>query len=237
MQLGGSTIADNDTVTNNMVYYSPGVTSSNGNVRIGYSTTANGTAVFRNNYIVGGTQALDVGYWSSLTAQSNTVVAPSIVLTQHDASSSSKQRWSGDLYYRDPTARAWQLGGTSYTFANWETAAGATDQASASLPSAPQVFVRPNRYESGRATVVIYNWPLQSAVAVDLSGIVRVGNRYEVRNVQNIFGAPVASGTYGGGTISIPMGGVAPPQPIGGSFQPLHQTGPNFDVFVVTSAP
>jgi hypothetical protein len=33
------------------------------------------------------------------------------------------------------------------------------------------------------------------------------------------------------------MNGVTPPQPIGGSFQPLHKTGPNFDVFIVTSAP
>jgi hypothetical protein len=33
------------------------------------------------------------------------------------------------------------------------------------------------------------------------------------------------------------MSGVNPPQPIGGSFQPLHKTGPNFDVFVVTSTP
>ena len=238
MQLGGSVVADNDTVTNNMTYYSPGVTSSgNGNVRIGYSSTVNGTAVFRNNYLVGGTLTLDVGYWTNLTAQSNTIIAPTVVLAQHDPGSASTQHWSGDMHYHDPAAQAWQFTGSSYTFANWESHSGAADQASATMPSTPQVFVRPNRYEPGRATIVVYNWPLQSAVSVDLTGIVKTGSQYQVRNVQDIFGTPVTSGTYAGGTISIPMGGVNPPQPIGGSFKPLIKTGPNFDVFVVTSAP
>ena len=141
------------------------------------------------------------------------------------------------MHYHDPAAQAWQFSGSSYTFANWESHSGAADQASATMPSTPQVFVRPNRYEPGRATIVVYNWPLQSAVSVDLTGIVKTGSQYQVRNVQDIFGTPVTSGTYAGGTISIPMGGVNPPQPIGGSFKPLIKTGPNFDVFVVTSAP
>ena len=238
MQLGGLTIADNDTVTNNMTYYSPGVTSSgNGGVRIGYNSTANGTAVFRNNYIIGGTLTLDMGYWANLTVQGNTIAGPSVLLAQHDGASASTQLWSGDMHYRDPNASAWMIGNSSYSFANWESRSGATDQASATMPSAPKVFVRPNRYEAGRANIVIYNWTLQSSVAVDLSGVVTPGNRYEVRNVQDIFGTPVVSGTYSGGTINVPMNGVTPPQPIGGAFGTLHKTGPNFDVFIVTSAP
>ncbi|HWC75755.1 MAG TPA: Ig-like domain-containing protein, partial [Gemmatimonadales bacterium] len=239
MQLGGLTIADNDTVTNNMTYYSPGVTSSgNGGVRIGYNSTANGTAVFRNNYIVGGTLTLDLGYWSNLTVQGNTIAGPSVLLVQHDGASPSTQHWSGDMHYRDPTSAAWMIGNSSFNFANWQSRAGAsTDQASGTLPAAPKVFVRPNRYEAGRGTIVIYNWTLQSSVSVDLSGVVTPGNRYEVRNVQDIFGTPVVSGTYNGGMIAVPMNGVTPPQPIGGAFGSLIKTGPNFDVFIVTSAP
>ncbi len=238
MQLGGSTIADNDTITSNMVYFSPGVSSSsNGNVRIGYSSTVNGTAVMRNNYIVGGTLTLDVGYWTNLTVQSNTVVAPNVVVSQHDGASASTQRWTGDTHYHDPALQAWQLGGSTYAFPDWESRSGAVDQASAALPSTPRVFVRPNRYEPGRGTIVIYNWPQAGSVPVDLTGVVAVGNRYEVRNVQDIFGSPVASGMYAGGTINVPMSGVTPPQPIGGSFKPLIRTGPNFDAFIVTSLP
>jgi len=72
---------------------------------------------------------------------------------------------------------------------------------------------------------------------VSLSTIVRTGARYEVRNAQDVFGAAVLSGTYDGGFVTIPMSGVTPPTPIGGSPQPPIKTGPNFDVFVVTSAP
>ncbi|HVH10525.1 MAG TPA: Ig-like domain-containing protein [Gemmatimonadales bacterium] len=237
MQLGGTVVADNDTVTNNMVYFAPGVSSGNGNVRIGYSSTANGTAVFANNYIVGGTETLDVGYWASLTAQGNTLVAPTLVLVQNDGASASTEHWTGNMHYHDPTALAWQLAGRSYTFSNWEVQAGASDQVSATPPATPRVFVRPNRYEGGRATIVIYNWSLQASVPVDLTGVVTVGKHYDVRNVQDIFGTPVVSGTYAGGTITIPMTGVTPPQPIGGSFRPLVKTAPAFDAFIVTSGP
>lgn len=235
MQLGGTTVADNDTVTNNMAYYSPGVTSSNnGNIRIGYSSTANGTAVVRNNYVAGGTLTLDVGYWSNLTVQTNTLVAPTVVLAQHDPNSPTTQHWSGNTHYHDPTAQAWQFTGTSYTFSGWQGAIGATDAASATLPNGTQVIVRPNLYEPGRANIIIYNWASLSTVPVPVGSILNSGDTYVVRNVQDLFGTPVASGTYtGGGSISIPMGGVTPPQPIGGSFKPLNKTGPAFDVFVL----
>jgi hypothetical protein len=75
-------------------------------------------------------------------------------------------------------------------------------------------------------------------VGVDLSGIVPTGHHYEVRNVQDAYGAAIASGTYHGGAVAIPMNGVAPPKPIGRTAaSSAPHTGPNFDVFLVTSAP
>jgi len=53
-----------------------------------------------------------------------------------------------------------------------------------------------------------------------------------VRNVQDVFGAPVASGTYGG-PISVPMNGVAPPVPAGMGSSLAPRTGPYFDTFLV----
>ena len=47
------------------------------------------------------------------------------------------------------------------------------------------------------------------------SGVLRNGQRYEVRNVQNMFGAVVASGTYSGAGITLPMNGVNAPARIG----------------------
>jgi hypothetical protein len=73
-------------------------------------------------------------------------------------------------------------------------------------------------------------------VPVDVSAALRVGDRYEVRNVQDVFGAPVVSGTYGGSTITLPMAGIAPPAVIGRkASRAAPQTGPDFDVFLLTS--
>ena len=66
--------------------------------------------------------------------------------------------------------------------------------------------------------------------------MLRPGDRYAVRNVQALFGAPVASGTYAGGTIALPMAGVKPPVPIGVASSPAPVTGPAFDVFLLTRA-
>jgi len=85
---------------------------------------------------------------------------------------------------------------------------------------------------------VIYNFGLQNPIGVDISGLVSTGAHYEIRNVQDVFGSPVASGTYTGGAVAIPMNGVAPPKPIGRTApSTAPHTGPNFDVFLVTSTP
>jgi len=111
--------------------------------------------------------------------------------------------------------------------ANTVLAAGRSSQA-------PTVFVRPNAYEAGRAMVVIYNPSEQGGVAVSMGGVLNAGDRCEVRNVQDLRGTAVTSGTYDGGMVNVPMGGVTPPTPIGLSSSQAPRTGPGFDVFIVT---
>jgi hypothetical protein len=122
-------------------------------------------------------------------------------------------------------------------FAEWQalTGLGTGDQATVAAPTEPRIFVRPNRYESGRAHIVVFNWPRQAAVAVSLAGVLQAGDRYEIRNVQDIYGPPVVSGTFDGGAVIVPMSGVEPPAPIGRvAPNRAPRTGPEFDVFVVT---
>jgi hypothetical protein len=96
-------------------------------------------------------------------------------------------------------------------------------------------FVRPNRYEPGRANIAIYNWNLQSTVAVDVSGVLTPGKTYVVKDAQNFFGPPVASGTYSGGTITIPMTGLTVATPVGNVPSRPGHTGPEFGAFVVVT--
>ena len=236
LQLGGKEIADNDTVSGNMLYFAPGASQSI-NARMGFDTFPNGGAAFRDNYIVGGAEALDVGYWQSLTVANNTFQGPSVMVEVRDTSTVG-WLWGGSQYWQDPNDTAWTFRKTNYTLAAWKTKTGlgATDQAAAGQPTMPVVFVRPNQYEPGRAHVVIYNWSGEGTVPVNLSNAIRVGAHYEVRNVQDVFGTPMVSGTYGGGAVDFPMTGVAPPVPIGGSPRAPIKTAPGFDVFLVTSS-
>ena len=237
MILGGETQASQDTVRNNFFYYSPG--RGGRNMRLGYTTQQNISAAFEGNYMVGGsTSAVDITLWSNLLFRNNTIVETGRVLALADVSNGT-YTWSGNTHYRDPAASAWRHGTTDMTFGQWRSATnlGATDQAIAGTPSTPAIFVRPNKYERGRANVIVYNWGRQPSVSVDLSNVLTVGQRYEIRNVQDIFGTAVVSGTFGGGSVTIPMGGVAPPQPVGGSPTAPVRTGPDFDVFVVIPVP
>lgn len=107
-------------------------------------------------------------------------------------------------------------------------------QTQASTPTTTKIVVRENPYEMGRANVVVYNWGHESSVSVDLSGIVPSGKTFEIRNVQDLFGAPVVRGTYTGGTVTLPMRAVSPPVPVGMSSSRAPSTGTAFNAYVVT---
>ncbi|MEX2385261.1 MAG: hypothetical protein WEB59_11825, partial [Thermoanaerobaculia bacterium] len=101
-------------------------------------------------------------------------------------------------------------------------------------PTGVKIFIRPNAYEAKRANITIYNWDLQSTVNVDVSGILASGDGYEVRNAADFFGAPVLTGTYSGGSISLPMTGLSVAPPVG-VLAPLP-TGPEFNTFILLPA-
>lgn len=62
-----------------------------------------------------------------------------------------------------------------------------------------------------------------------------IGARWELRDVENYFGPPVASGTYAGGTIAIPMADVEVAQPAGipGGIEASERTTGAFGAYVL----
>ena len=180
--MGGENPSTGDVFDGNMTYYTPG---------------KGGTGALTNNYFVGGTTVMSVGFWSALTTSSNTLIGTGALATTTDASRTL---------------------GSGLTLLP-------------SLPGATKVFVNASPRQAGRANIVVYNWGGQGSVSVSLAGIVPAGARYEIRNVQNFYGAPVASGT-GGGTATISMAAVPAPTVVGmGAIAP--STGSAFAVFVV----
>jgi len=143
-------------------------------------------------------------------------------------------------YWSSLTATNNQLMGTA-TVVNLNdpalTMSRFTGQTQVGLPTTTKVVVRPNAYEPGRANVVVYNWGQDGSVSLDLSGMVPAGATYEIRNVQDFFGSPVTTGTYGGGSVTLPIRGVQPPLPIGMSSARSPSTGTVFNAYVVTIRP
>jgi len=224
-------------VRDNLLFASAGTDGVG--LRIGdYDAAYNGDIVLDGNYAAGGAAGLQMRHrWSQATVRDNTFAGSAEVVQTGGLALVLAYSWTGNRYYRDPAATGWEHDATKYDFGGWkaQTGLGDADLAGGALPADARVFVRPNRYEAGRAHVIVYNWPRAASVAVDLAGVLAPGDPYEVRNVQDPYGTPVVSGTFDGTAVVIPMSGVAPPTPIG-RFTPRQapRTAPDFDVFLVT---
>jgi FlaA1/EpsC-like NDP-sugar epimerase len=103
-----------------------------------------------------------------------------------------------------------------------------------SLPTDDRVIVRANRYEPGRANIIVYNWDLETQVAVDLAQTgLRSGQGFEIRDAQDLFDAPVVTGTYTGAPVAVPLTGLHTATPVWNRAVPPRHTAPEFGVYVV----
>jgi hypothetical protein len=209
------------------------------NLRVGrYAARNNRDIVLRDNYAVGGRIGLEmIEPWQQATVTGNVFIGSGDVVQVGGRNLTGHYQWTHNTWVRDANARAWRHAGSRHTWDDWRRATGLgdSDQVLPDPPRETKVFVRPNRYEPGRAHIVVYNWGRLPQVAVDVSGVLVEGDRYEVRNVQEVFGPPVSGGVYQGGTIDVPMAGVAPPVPLGRVTRTAPHTGPAFDVFLLTT--
>jgi hypothetical protein len=104
-------------------------------------------------------------------------------------------------------------------------------------PVPPQGYVslvRPNPFDRSRVQIAVYNWDRQPEVAVDVSSLVGDGAAYQVIDVQDYFGPPVATGTYHAGVpVTIPMTGQRVTATVGTVSRPPQHTGPEFGAFIL----
>jgi parallel beta-helix repeat protein len=222
----------------NMLYYAgdEGI-----NLRAGrYAPQANRDIELRDNYIVGGKVGLEMAEpWNRAIVTGNVIVGSRDVVQLGGASLAGHYEWTGNTFVRDRTARSWRYEGTRSDWEDWRrrSGLGGADSVLPEPPTITKVFVRPNQYEPGRATIAVFNWGHDSLVAVNPAEILQAGDRYEVHNVQALFGAPVVRGVYQGSPILLPMAGVEPPAPLGRITRTPPRTGPAFDVFLLTRTP
>jgi hypothetical protein len=224
------------TASGNLLYFSPGTGGIN--VRLGsYAAEPNRDVAVRGTYAAGGEVGLEMQFpWERAAIEDNAFLGSRTVVRTGGEGLGARYRWRGNRYAAADAA--WRHGDQRLDWAGWRAATGLGGEDSVvALPDTAVVVVRPNAYEAGRATIVAYNWGGDSVVRADVGVVLSPGDRYEVRNVQDLFGAPVAAGTYAGGAVAIPMGGVEPPAAVRAAPNRAPRTGPAFDVFVVTRVP
>jgi hypothetical protein len=239
--VGGGSAASGIVVNSNYTYRTDkGTTAVFGNE---WGPT-NGDLALTDNVFVGSTKIIT---WGQITAMRNAFAGAETLLMLRvpaDASLTPDYDWRENSYVA--AEGKWQpfnlsqgaasVGG--FFLPDWQQKTGLDkgSKYSRGQPTGTSVFVRPNRYEPGRANVVVYNWDRLPTVKADMKDVMQRGARYEVRSAQDFFGAPVLSGTYDGQPLTLPMRATRPPTPVGREAS-TAATGPEFDVFVVLPAP
>ncbi|MBU1238580.1 right-handed parallel beta-helix repeat-containing protein [Myxococcota bacterium] len=110
------------------------------------------------------------------------------------------------------------------------------DNTYSAIPDTTRIFIRRNRYEPGRAHIIVYNWEESPTVSVDLESIIPAGTPFEIRNAEDFYGLPVATGTYEGAQVVLPMDLTAAP-PLGEPDAIPQSTGLQFKTFVLLADP
>ena len=230
--VGGGAPLEDVSLRENMIY--------NGGLRIGYSPSAvNKKVTIRKNYVVG----MSLDYQRELVFEENTVISgwPVLSVIRREKSSFNNYKMDHNTYYnvrpkhypfflligkqrQGLTLKQWQKKGFD---------AGSTIHQG--HPKEVKVFVRPNRYESGRANVIVFNWSGKPKVTINLQKILKKGQRFRIVSARNFFGPAVVSGKHQGAPISLPMSPITPAQPVGMPKYKLPPTEPRFGAYVLLS--
>jgi hypothetical protein len=228
-----SVMADKIVLKDNMGYLTTNSTTLT-QVQIGREKD-NGSVLLTDNYWP---QGLVLNNWKHAIVSGN-LVAPQnsdCVVELHENLASVSATWNKNIYVCPSPKNCFQINSKSYSFSEWKDATGYDSASSvvAGQLTGTKVFVRRNRFEPGRANIVIYNWDKLSKIAVDVCSVVSRGAAYEVRNAQDFFSRPVLSGRFDGKPLELPMSGLTVAKPMAALKTP-SPTGPTFNVFVLLS--
>jgi hypothetical protein len=235
--------ADRITVTNSFLYYPP-QTDTPASLLLGYTSPSNKRIVVKNNYIAGGNRALRLRAWESAAVTGNmlfsdVVTGASQRLVTATLAHGARQadfEWNANTYRHIGSATTFSFQDRTATFAGWQQASGfdRETQYAVSRPTGVQVFVRPNKYVPGRANIIVYNWNGDGQVALDLTKAgLNPGDRYEIRDAQNYFGAPIATGVFDGRGVTVGLTGLTAVPPVGSVPYRVTHTGPAFAALIV----
>jgi len=72
-------------------------------------------------------------------------------------------------------------------------------------PAEPKVVLLPNKYDSDRAHLAIFNWSRAEVVLVKVAPFLKPGEAFRLMHPEDFYGKPVLTGRCQGDTITLPM--------------------------------
>jgi len=188
--IGGGKPSERIAFINNYTYKAP--------VQFGYNAPYNYAMRCERNYFA---STVSVNRYHTVVMTQNDFVATSRGdISPPKTTQSLDIQWDHNRYVDVSAARLTQ----------WQQKTGydrnsAVTVSPAGRPQRNLIVVRPNQYEPGRANVAVYSWEGNAAVELDLSNVLKRGQPFQVRNVQDFYGNSVAKGTYNGEKITVPL--------------------------------
>lgn len=184
-------------LTDSNVFFNNGALSNTGytqNMLHGGYTLANNPMIFNNRVYspiaLGG--GLGIGYVAGCntpTIEGNYIVSHAAFELSSDCSHNTV---NGNTFYGAYPGSAT----TNYPDNEYFNVEAPTDN---------NVYVAQNYYETTKSYVTIYNWENLSEVDIDASSVLDENDTYAIYDTENFFGDPIATGTFNGATISVPM--------------------------------
>jgi hypothetical protein len=211
------------------------------NLDLGFGDAQSNDAVIQGNTMIGGTNS--IARFASLNFSNNVIASHWESLYYTSPATSIQQVINNNTYwiYSCEQSRFF-VNGVAKDAAHWRAAgfdANSTINPCGKRDRAPTVTIRANAYDANRFHVIVNNPAGNTNVTLNLSPALLNGATFELRNAQDPFGPPVASGTYNG-PISINMTTLKVAVPIGyvslPKTTPLAQmtSGPQFGAFILT---
>ena len=233
--VGGGTRAERISIVSNYTYHTNLAGTSS---QFGYGPN-NDDLTLKDNYLAGYVRVLP---WERVTATGNTFVGLTSLVEMHVPSRETLKgyEWdrntylSGEVQYQPLSVVAGKEN-ISAGWQQWQQKAGLDRNGMyvRGRPSGTAVFVRPNKYETGRANVVVYNWDHKPHLEVDLKDVLKLGQAFRIVSAQDFYGETIGQGKYEGKPVVLPMTPHKPVAPVGLDNTNLPVTEPEFGVFVV----
>ncbi|MEI8311476.1 MAG: hypothetical protein WCH98_12045 [Verrucomicrobiota bacterium] len=179
------------------------------NVRLGpFGGTFHHAAAIRDNYFMG-YNGVGLHKWRKIEMTGNEIWAPQHLLTYEKPSDKSDVDWTINHNHYHALPEELKFNGKTFAAHQKESGLDADSTLEPTVngrPTGTRIFVRPNQYEPGRANIAVFNWDGKDAVEVDLSSVgLKEGQMFQVRNVLDLYGKPVAEGSWNGKPVRLPM--------------------------------